>query len=132
MLIASENWVAPEDYKIYCYHGKATYIMLCVGRENKGNPQFFYFDRDWNLLMFNPDAKRNPDIEISKPKCLESMLHYAEILSEPFPFVRVDLYCEDDRVIFGELTFTPSGGMDTDNFDSADILMGSHLDLKRI
>ena len=38
------------------------------------------------------------------------MLRYAEILSENFPFVRVDLYNVDGKIYFAELTFTPTGG----------------------
>ena len=32
----------------------------------------------------------------------------AEDLSKPFPFVRVDLYNDKGKIIFGELTFTPA------------------------
>ena len=38
------------------------------------------------------------------------MYYIAEQLSKPFPFVRVDLYEINGKVIFGELTFTPTGG----------------------
>lgn len=127
MLIASKKWVAPEDYKVYCYHGKAVYIMVCIGREKGGHPKFYYFDRNWKLMMFNPDAKNDPHISIPKPACFDKMLEYAEKLTKPFPFVRVDFYCVGERLIFGELTFTPSGGMDTDNFPEADLEMGRHL-----
>ncbi len=39
------------------------------------------------------------------------MLEYARKLSKDFPLVRVDLYCEFDNVIFGELTFLHCGGV---------------------
>ena len=130
MLIASSGWIAPEDYKIYCYHGKAKYIMVCVGREKEGHPKFFYFDREWKLMYFNPDSVKNKNINIEKPKSLDKMLDYAEKLSAPFPFVRADFYCSGEKIIFGELTFTPSGGMDTDNFHEADLLMGEFLHIK--
>ena len=38
------------------------------------------------------------------------MLNYAKILSEDFPLVRVDLYCEFGKIFFGELTFLATGG----------------------
>ena len=39
------------------------------------------------------------------------MRRIAEILSEPFPFCRVDLYNpEGNHIIFGEITFFHSGG----------------------
>ena len=42
------------------------------------------------------------------------MCEIARILSKGIPFVRIDLYEEDGRPRFGEFTFTPSGGLDTD------------------
>ena len=105
--------------------------MVCIGREKGGHPKFFYFNREWELMMFNPDATNNPNIDVPKPKCLEKMIFYAEKLSKPFPFVRVDFFCVEDKVIFGELTFTPSGGLDTDNYPDADLLMGNQLDVNK-
>ena len=35
----------------------------------------------------------------------------AERLAEPFNFVRVDLYEVDNKIFFGELTFTPGDGL---------------------
>ena len=48
------------------------------------------------------------------------MREIANKLSSDFPFVRVDLYLVDSKIIFGELTFYPwSGyvGFDPDSFD---------------
>lgn len=49
------------------------------------------------------------NITVDKPKYLDKMIKIAEQLSQPFPHVRVDLYYVDERIIFGELTFTTSG-----------------------
>ena len=38
------------------------------------------------------------------------MLGFAMKLSEPFCYVRVDLYILSDGIYFGELTFTPGAG----------------------
>ena len=38
------------------------------------------------------------------------MLEIAKILSEDFPFVRVDLYNVGGKIYFGELTFYPWSG----------------------
>lgn len=40
------------------------------------------------------------------------MLSAAARLSQPFSFVRVDLYDVEGRVYFGELTFTPGAALD--------------------
>ncbi len=39
------------------------------------------------------------------------MVELAEALAEGFDFVRVDLYNIDGRIVFGELTNYPYGGM---------------------
>ena len=57
------------------------------------------------------------------------MIHYAEILSQPFPFVRADFYIENNQVIFGELTFTPSKGLDASKLPYTDKLIGDLIKL---
>ena len=59
---------------------------------------------------------------------LDTAIEYAERLAMPFPCVRVDLYILQDRIYFGELTFTPCGGVDNDICDG-DIIMGNLLDI---
>lgn len=106
-----------EDYKFYCFNGKVLYTMVCIERNN-GHAKYYFFDRDWNLIPYSKDAlKVAKDFNISKPKLLDKAIKYAEILSEPFPFVRTDLYILDDKIYFGELTFTPAGGLDDDLLD---------------
>ncbi len=95
----------PLDYKIYCFNGKAKCILVCSERDEK--LKLSYYDLNWNRLNFEKkNWSSNKDIE--KPKNLEKMIQYAEILSEDFKFVRVDLYNDDGKIIFGELTFTPA------------------------
>lgn len=126
----AEKGTLPEDYKVYCFNGKPTFIMVCVGRENEGHPKFYFFDNEWNLARINRDSKAAPEgFSISKPKCLDTLMSASAALSSPFPYVRADFYIYDDAVIFGELTFTPSGGMDTTRLPETDILMGSLLKL---
>lgn len=38
------------------------------------------------------------------------MIEISKRLSKPFPFVRCDYYIVNDKLFFGELTFTPAGG----------------------
>ena len=39
------------------------------------------------------------------------MLEVCRILSQEFPYVRVDLYEVDGKVLIGELTLTPQGNV---------------------
>lgn len=96
-----------NDYKFFCYNGKAKYIVVDIDRYI-GHKRNFY-DREWNNLHILSDCPAS-DREIEKPSNLEEMIAVAERLSDDFPFVRVDLYSVDSKVFFGELTFYPWSG----------------------
>jgi len=101
------------DYKIYCFNGKAYYVMVCFDRM-KGETKFIYFDKDWNMKpeFSNDGLKYGKDVKIDKPKNLDKMFEFAKILSKDIPFVRVDFYECNGKLYFGELTFYPSSGFD--------------------
>ena len=121
----------PEDYKVYCFNGEPKYILLCVGREF-GHPKFYFFDFDWNLCRISRDGLQAPeDFAVEKPKCIEAIYKYAKKLSSPFPFVRTDFYVVDDKIYFGELTFTPAGGLDSARLPETDVMLGNMLNLER-
>jgi hypothetical protein len=44
------------------------------------------------------------------PSDFDKMIELSKILSKDFPFVRVDFYHGEDRLVLGELTFTPLSG----------------------
>ena len=122
--------VLPVDYKVYCFNGKAEYLFVCVGRE-KGHPNFYFFDRNWQLCRLNKDGKAAPEgFTVEKPACADKIFEYAEKLSAPFPFVRADFYAIGDQVYFGELTFTPAGGLDVGRLPETDRLFGEMLKIK--
>ena len=58
------------------------------------------------------------------------MIQMAKKLSTGFPFVRVDLYNDDGRIYFSELTFTPAGGRMTCFSDAVQLELGNQLSLK--
>ena len=49
-------------------------------------------------------------IEPKKPE-YDKMVVLAEKLAQPFDFVRVDFFCVEHKIYFGELTFSPGAGM---------------------
>lgn len=125
--IEPENGVLPEDYKFYCFNGKAEYVMICYGRD-KGKPDFYFFDRNWKIAKINKKSEKLPNnFNIPKPKMMDEMFKYADKLSKEFPFVRVDLYTTQDKVYFGELTFTPSAGLDTGYTEKGSKLLASKI-----
>lgn len=117
----------PEDYKFYCFNGKAFCVMLCEGRK-EGWPRFYFFDREFNLLRINRDSKEAPsDFSRSKPAGIEEAFQVADTLSAGFPFVRVDLYITEGQVRFGEMTFTPAAALDNKRLPETDLMFGEML-----
>ncbi len=116
-----------EDYKIYCFNGKPLFCMVCVGR-NLGIPTYYFMDKSWKIMKINPAGKNAPEnLVITKPKSIDKMYEYAEILAKPFKFVRVDFYDYMNEPIFGELTFTPAACLDTNYIDGWDKKLGEML-----
>lgn len=123
-----QKGVLPDDYKVYCFNGQPKYILVCVGREHGGHPKFYFFDEFWNLARINRDSKNAPaDFSFPKPSCFDKLLQSARTLSAPFEFVRADFYVVNDKLYFGELTFTPAGGSDPNRLPETDLLFGSIL-----
>lgn len=114
------------DYKIYCFNGKAIYTLVCLDRENEVKKEFY--DIEWNKVKLRKDSS---DLSIKKPSSYDEMLKYAEILSKPFPFVRVDFYEVDKKPILGEMTFTPAACLSDEYTQEGEYLLGSLIELPK-
>lgn len=112
--LGGDDGSLPVDYKFYCMNGKATSVMVCEDRDGIHHPKFFFMDKNWNKLPYTTEVFDYPDFVIEKPQNMDEAFAIAEMLAKEFPFVRVDLYIVKNRIYFGELTFTPAAGMDTD------------------
>lgn len=127
--IETKAGLYPEDYKVYCFNGEPKAILVCLNRENalNGNEELIleWYDTEWNVLDvgINKNQKR-----AQKPSCLSEILEYAEKLSKPFPFVRVDFYDREEPIL-GEMTFTPMYGMAQYYSEAGNQLLGSWLTL---
>lgn len=126
-LIETDDGSLPNDYKIHCFEGIPENVMVCIERDS-GSPRFFFFDRTWNLLKYNKAGLLvNDSFTLDKPEKIDEMFIIAEKLSEKIPFVRVDLYFEKGRIYFGELTFYPQSGFDSNLLNETDLLFGSKI-----
>lgn len=104
----------PNDYKFWCFDGRVYGCLLCTCRDSETHTaKFNWVDiPSWTYRPeVMPPYSRN-DHRIPRPAQLDRMIEVASTLSKGFPEVRVDLYCIEDRVYFGEMTFTSNGGRD--------------------
>ena len=98
------------DYKVYCFHGEPMAIFVMHDRGKGLKTEFF--DVNWQPLENSKKYKTTAD-ETQKPSCLNKMLDASRAFSKPFPFVRCDFFVVGEKLYFGELTFTPAGGLYT-------------------
>lgn len=99
------------EYKVTTCNGKVKFITVCTGEAHgpvKGRTND-HFDVNWNPLDFVVvfDHAKGP---VKKPKDLQKLIEMSEKLSEGTPYLRVDWYDINDKLLFGELTFYTWGG----------------------
>jgi hypothetical protein len=127
-LLAGRDGAIPADYKLFVFHGRCAYIQVDADRFARRTQDFF--STDWQHVPLSggpPWASPRPE----KPAALTEMIEVAERLGADTDFVRVDLYCIDGRVVFGELTSFPAGGdspFDPEHFNEE---FGSHWTVPR-
>lgn len=128
--IETKEGALPTDYKFYCFNGIPKLILVISDRNKscKSDYKRDFLDLQWNRLDIGP-SKYNKGPLPKKPKNLQKMIDYSKILSKDFIFVRVDFYDTENGPIFGELTFTPAGGMATYFNDKELEMLGEMLEL---
>jgi hypothetical protein len=97
-----------RDYKFSCFEG-IPFLLEVMSNRGPGMTVNLY-DRQWNLLPVTTKGYSNSAKPLTRLALLDDMLDAVTKLSARFPFVRVDLYYVDEKVYFGELTFTPANG----------------------
>lgn len=117
------------DYKFFCFRGSPAVVQIDLDRHTKHVRQFF--DMDWNPQPFTLRYPM-PSRKITMPAVFDKMKEIARNLSQDFDFVRVDLYCVDSRVYFGELTFHPESGVGPFSEYKVDHDLGRLFSLGRI
>jgi hypothetical protein len=114
------------EYGFYCYDGVPRQVEI---NEDKAElHRVNMFDVDLNILenKYSSPALQAP---VTRTPQYEKVLEYATILSQGFPFVRVDLLYVNNRIYFGEMTFYPLAGLCKLDPDSFDYFLGSYLKL---
>ena len=113
--IIAEKYMEDEygelcDYKLFCFDGKMKALFIATDRFTSGEEtKFDFFDENFNHLPFT-NGHPNATKPIKKPESFQQMKDLAEKLSQKIPHVRVDFYCTNGKIYFGELTFFHWGG----------------------
>lgn len=107
-LLLTPQGTLPKDYKLFCFSGRPRWIQLDEDRFGDHTRNFYW--PDWQPIPVKVGRYPLGPGNSPKPKCLDEMLSVARKLSRKIDFVRVDLYCTQRGVCFGELTNYPAAG----------------------
>ncbi len=115
------------DYKLFVYDGVVHFLRVSM-RQLDGKRNFAFFDRDgrYNPAVGVSLSKSHQSLPPPGAKIPEFPANFGELsqiavkLAEGFDFMRVDLYSPAGRILFGEMTPLPTGGViafDPPDFD---------------
>ena len=120
-----------NDYKVYCFDGKAHCTMACTERGSGERTKFDIYDRDWKDKLPYSKSSLKSNRSIPKPEAYDEIIDAAEKLSKPFPFARMDFYSINGKALIGEMTFTPNGCVDTGYTELAQDELGQLVKLPK-
>lgn len=89
------------DYRIFCYRGKAKLICLDIGKYSQYRRAFYSID--WVRQNFSLGYPIYEGM-MERPSNLEEMIRVTEQLAQGLDFVRVDIYSNGNKILFGEMT----------------------------
>ncbi len=115
-------------YKFFCFNGKPK-IIQTIQNDKQPNETIDYFDCQWNLLDLRQNFP-NSTKPLSKPEKLDEMLEIVSRLSGNIPFLRVDLYDVNGKIMFSEFTFFTDAGAEPFDPEYWDIKLGKLLKIK--
>lgn len=138
--IIAEKYLESKDgkmmeYQIFCFNGKPMFFLvrndLRKSAIDKQSVEFaISYTIDWKRVFMRKKEEKF-DINLSKPKNYRKMIDYAIKLSKGFPQVRVDFYEIDDQLVFGELTFSSNGSVQSNYKNEYICSLGQQLVLPK-
>ncbi len=126
-----------HDYRFMCFSGVPKFMMMDIDTctedgAHSPDARRNIYDENMKLLEVTFSRARH-DIPIPlSHRQFEEMKSYAAILSEPFPLARIDFYCVDAQVWFGEITFYHAGGCNNIQPHEWDLKIASWIDINNI
>ncbi len=106
--ITPEDLKPPPDYKFYCVEGRVKFCHFIYDRGLDTKEQTVDIEGNDLATALYPSFKLGHDFK--RPKSWGEMIEVAAALGRGFKCVRVDLFCTDDRIYAGEMTFWPMAG----------------------
>ncbi len=109
--VVGDGSLLPLDWKAYAFRGE---VELILQVDRNGGKRIRYYDKHWNTPAFlyygqNKNNGNGNGKSLPPPRHPEEIIICASKISRelPLPFIRVDLYEDDEGVLLGELTPRP-------------------------
>jgi hypothetical protein len=123
-LIITSDGKTPKDYKFFCEYGDPKFLF--IGSDRQLDVKFDYYTIDWKWIPLSNSHPNAGDV-FERPKNFNEMLDVVKKISAEFPMVRIDMYNENGKIYFGEITFLHFGGLATFNPEKYDEILGSYF-----
>lgn len=119
------------DYKFYVCNGEYKFMYIAEGFGEGIGEKITFFDENGQMAPYRrTDYPVFADAKL--PKDFEKMKELSIKLAEGLPFLRVDWFEVDGKIYFGEMTFTPCGGLMKMEPMEQDKIMGDMLDISEL
>lgn len=125
--IETKDGKLPKDYKIFCFNGEPKIIFVASDR-GEGTTKNDFYTCDWKHIDVRQYYPNSEEV-LPRPSQLDDMLNIAKKLSKGFPQVRIDLYSEEDRIMFSEMTFYHFSGNQPFKPHKYDEILGEYFEL---
>lgn len=115
-LTSIDGYSLIKEYEVYCFKGNPEFINYVISYSGDPNKlempeekcdfaKARIFNKNWKKVDFK--IRYENDIQSPDTPNKSLIMEYARKLSTEFDFVRVDLFEVDNKLYFGEFTFTP-------------------------
>ena len=115
------------DYKIFCFNGNPYCVYAATEHFNRNDYPITFYNLSWEKM--NVKYGEHETADIPKPKHLDEMIKISKILSQGFPFIRVDFFDTENKLWVAELTLYPGGGLTPYNPTSFNESLGNLFEL---
>ena len=126
-LLENKDGSEVVEYNFFCFNGVPKIVMTCHGDKRVKRYNDFY-DIEFNKLDFGCGYEHTNGVE-KPPKAYGEMIDLSKKLSRGFPFLRVDFYLVDGKIMMGELTLYHWSGYGKFSPEIWDKKLGDMLDL---
>ena len=129
--IIAEQYMAEElrDYKQLFFESAPRMTLVYSERFTKEGVKEDFYDEVWNHLNIPKTTHGEAVFSIQRPKQYELMKRLVENFSEKMSFARIDFYEINEKVYFGEISFSPEDGFEAFTPEEWNLKLGEWVKL---